>query len=203
MSRQARPAILGGMPPTATPLPPRNALAGATDTAAAPAVLRKVARATFAWVVVFAAFHLYWALGGRFGFGHAQTTVPKQRNAVSWAFSVVVIGMFAVGTALPLALYQDWGRRIPARPLSWCCWAGGALLALRGLSGLLDTSLRGTGLADRGLTGLSYQQELGVAHPDAYTLWSGSTVDAYFTLGGLLFLAAALTHRRARRSLHT
>jgi hypothetical protein len=161
--------------------------------------LRKAGRAAFVWVVVFAAFHVYWAFGGKFGFGDAAATVPKERNAATWIFTIVVVGMFVVGTIIPLALYREFGNRIPVRILAWCCWIGGVLLALRGFSGLIDTSLRGTGLVRNGLTGLTYEQELGVAHPSAYTLWSGSTIDLYFAVGGVLFLMAAVAHRRSRR----
>ncbi|WP_157436708.1 hypothetical protein [Actinospica robiniae] len=63
---------------------------------------------------------------------------------------------------------------------------------------VLDTSLRGTGLMRNGLTGLTYEQELGEANPAAYALWSGTAIDLYFTLGGVLFLAAAIAYRRVR-----
>lgn len=148
--------------------------------------------------MVFIAFHIYWLLGGHFGFGDAQTTVPPQRNIAAKIFSLVILGMFIVGTIVPLALYQNWGRRIPSWILSWCCWIGSGLLIVRGFAGMLDTFLRGTGLAHKGLTGLTYQQELGVAHPSAYTLWSGSAIDLYFAIGGVLFLWAAIAYKRTR-----
>lgn len=54
-----------------------------------------------------------------------------------------------------------------------------------------------------GLTGLTYREELGVAHPSAYTLICGTAIDLYFTVGGVLFLAAAIAHRRSRhRAAH-
>jgi hypothetical protein len=162
--------------------------------------LRKTGRAAFVWVVVFIAFHVYWALGGTFGFGDATETQPKVDSLAKWVFSIVVYIMFAVGTVVPLAIYQDWGRRrVPPWMLAWCCWIGAAILLVRGVSGVLDSSLRGTGLMHKGLTGLTYKQEMGVAHPSAYTLWSSSAIDLYFTLGGVLFLLAALAHRRSRR----
>jgi len=165
--------------------------------------LRNAGRATFVWVVIFIAFHIYWALGGHFGFGDAPTTIPPQRNLAAKIFSLIILGMFIVGTIVPLALYHNWGRRIPAWILSWCCWIGGGLLSLRGLAGVLDSLLRGTGLMHQGLTGLSYEQELGVAHPSAYTLISGSAIDLYFALGGVLFLWAAVAHGRSRRARGT
>ena len=180
------PANTRRMPERATAPPPSDAL-------------RKAGRIAFAWVVVFIAFHVYWALGGKFGFGDATKTQPTAHSPAEWIGSIIVDIMFAVGTAVPLALYQRWGRRVPAWMLAWCCWIGASILLLRGFAGVLDTSLRGTGLAHRGLTGLTYQQELGVAHPSAYTLWSGTAIDLYFTLGGILFLVAAIAHHRSRR----
>ncbi|WP_165845528.1 DUF3995 domain-containing protein [Streptacidiphilus pinicola] len=148
--------------------------------------------------MVFAGFHIYWALGGTFGFGDASTTVPPVHSATQWAYTVLVTGLFVVGAALPFALYRSWGRALPRWLLHGCAWIGGALLGLRGFSGLLDTALRRTGLMKNGLTGLTYQQILGVAHPDAYTLWSSSAIDLYFATGGVLYCLLALAHQRAR-----
>lgn len=171
------------------------------DTSAAPGPgLRRAGRAAFVWVIVFIGFHVYWALGGRFGFGDAPTTTPTVHNTAATIFTIVVDLMFVVGTIVPLAIYQRWGRRVPAWMLGFCCWFGGVLLTVRGLAGVLDTSLRGTGLMRNGITGLTYQQELGDPHPSAYTLWSGTGIDLYFTLGGVLFLIAALAYRRGRRT---
>lgn len=170
------------------------------DTSAIPEPgLRRAGRGAFVWVVVFIGFHVYWALGGHFGFGDAPTTTPTVHNTAGMIFAVAVDIMFVVGAIVPPALYQSWGRRVPAWMLGFCCWFGGVLLTVRGLAGVLDTSLRGTGLMRDGLTGLTYQQELGDPHPSAYTLWSGTGIDLYFTLGGVLFLIAAIAHRRARR----
>lgn len=132
--------------------------------------LRKAGRIAFVWVVVFIALHVYWALGGTFGFGDATETEPKVDSPAKWVFTIVVDIMFLVGAFIPLALCHEWGKRIPAWMLACCCWIGTAILVLRGFSGLLDTALRGTGLARNGLTGLTYQQELGVEHPSSYTL---------------------------------
>jgi hypothetical protein len=155
--------------------------------------------ATFGWVVLFAAFHVYWGFGGQFGFGDASITTPKVDSAAAWAYTIVLGIMFVVGAVVSLALYKPWGLRIPGWTLVTCSWIGGVLLTLRGLSGLLDTLLRGTGLLHNGLTGLTYQQELGDAHPSAYTLWSSSSIDMYFFIGGVLFCVLAVAHRQARR----
>jgi RsiW-degrading membrane proteinase PrsW (M82 family) len=126
-----------------------------------------MAQSAFVWVAVFIAFHVYWAFGGKIGFGDATQTQPKADSAAKWVFTILVGLTFLVGAIVPLAFYQDWGRRIPAWMLAWSCRIGAAILLLRGFSGVLDTSLRGTGLVCNGLTGLTYKEELGVAHPSA------------------------------------
>jgi hypothetical protein len=62
---------------------------------------------------------------------------------------------------------------------------------------VLDDLLRASGLAANGITGLTYEQTTGSAHPSATTMWSGRAVDWSFTLGGVLFAVAALTYRHA------
>lgn len=150
---------------------------------------------------MFIAFHVYWAFGGQFGFGDATAAemMPKVDNLARLIFVIITGGMWVVGTIVPLALYQEWGRRVLVWMLAWCCWIGAVILLLRGVSGWIDTALRGTGLVRNGLTGLTYKQELGLTHPSAYTLCSASAIDTYFTLGGVLFLIAAIAHRRSTR----
>jgi hypothetical protein len=149
---------------------------------------------------VFIAFHVYWALGGQFGFGDAEPALPDASSTLTgWTSTVVVYGMFAAGLLVPLALLRPWGRRFSRRLLLALLWAGCAVLAARGVSGLLDDLLRETGLARNGLTGLTYEEALGVANPSAYTRWSSIGVDAVFTLGAALFGWAALRAQLSRR----
>jgi len=147
----------------------------------------------FGWTAVFILWHGYWALGGDFGFGDEESGFPD----AGWAFTVVVAALFVAGLAVPLAVARA------AQPRRWLLvllWAGAALLTARGASGLLDDTLRFSGLVETGLTGLSDEQVLGTADPSAYTIWSTIGIDAFFTLGGLLFGWAALrSRRRARR----
>jgi hypothetical protein len=70
-------------------------------------------------------------------------------------------------------------------------WLGAAVLALRGVSGIVDDLVRVTNILPNGLTGLTYQQAIGQAHPSAYTLWSLASIDVYFLAGGILFGVAA------------
>jgi hypothetical protein len=138
----------------------------------------------FAWTAVFIVWHAYWALGGDFGFGDQESGFPD----AGWAFAVVVSGMFAAGLAVPVAVARGVG---PRRVLTGLLWAGAAVLALRGLSGLADDLLRFSGAAETGLTGLSDEQVLGTAEPSAYTIWSTVGIDAFFALGGAVFAFAA------------
>lgn len=181
---------------------PRSTKSSPERTAPSPSEsLRKAGIVAFVWVVVFDAFHVYWAFGGKLGFGDEpeSSIEPPVDSLSSWIFVIITGGMFVVGTIVPLALYQDWGRRVPAWMLSWCCWIAAVILLLRGVSAWIDTALRGTGLVRNGLTGLTYKQETGLAHPSFFTLFSTSTIDTYFALGGAIFLVAAIAHRRSRR----
>jgi len=142
---------------------------------------------------VFILWHGYWALGGDFGFGDQQSGFPDTTSSsAGWIFTTGVVGMFAAGLAIPLALVRGVGRRWLL--VGWM-WAGSAVLAARGLSGLVDDALRFTGLVETGLTGLSDEQVLGASHPSGYTIWSTIGIDAFFAGGALLFGRAALRAR--------
>lgn len=157
--------------------------------------LRVLAYATFAWVVVFDAFHVYWALGGRFGFGDQADPLPSNDSPWSRVFSVVVLVMFVLGTLLPLAFAGGWSRSIPRWPLLAMAWVAAALLLLRALAAFVDDAMRTIFGSTTGISGLTYRQLLGTDDPSAYTLWSARTIDVYFFLGGLLYGAMAWTAR--------
>jgi hypothetical protein len=158
------------------------------------------------WAVLFTLMHGYWFLGGRYGLGDAPDPVPPgPHDLVTWIFTVVVLGMFVVGLATPAVLLRDRARGRWRRLLVLLLWFGCVLLVLRGVSGLVDDLARGSGLSPRGITGLTDEQVLGTAHPSTYTLMSTASIDAYFTLGGVLYgWAARATGRagsaRARRA---
>lgn len=164
---------------------------------------RRVAVSALTWVVVFTAFHVYWFCGGRFGFGGATDALPSVHSIGGAAYAAIVAGMITVGTWLPIQIFIGRHSRIPWSLVVGCIGAGSVLLLLRGTLGLFDQALRETGLAVHGLSGLSYEQTMGDAHPTAYTLWSGVFVDAYFVLGGMLhgLLWLRLRTRRWARDL--
>ncbi|WP_447038491.1 DUF3995 domain-containing protein [Streptomyces sp. DSM 118878] len=168
-----------------------------TDPAASPDALRTICHATFTWVIVFTAFHVYWYFGGTFGFGDASATVPQTKTVGDWIFAAVISVMFLVGAVVPFALHRPWGRVVPRWILHCCTWTGAVLLLVRGVAGVLDSVVRHTGLMEDGLTGLSEEQVSGDADPTAYTEWSTTATDLYFVIGGVLFTIAALRYRRS------
>lgn len=160
--------------------------------------LRVAAYSTFAWVVVFDAFHVYWAIGGRFGFGDQTDPLPSDDTAAGRVFGVVVLVMFVLGTVLPLAFVQGWGRRIPQWILVTMAWVAAGLLTVRAVAAFIDDAMRTLFGSATGLSGLTYEQLLGTADPSAYTLWSARAIDLYFFIGGVLYATTAwlATHQR-------
>jgi len=158
--------------------------------------LRQVAVATFGWIVVFDALHVYWELGGRFGFGDQTDPLPSAETAGQRIFTIVVPTLFVIGTVLPLAFVQRWGRRIPRWILITMAWVAAGLLTVRAVAAFIDDAMRTVFGSPTGLTGLTYEQLVGTAAPSAYTLWSARAIDLYFLVGGVLYGATAWYARR-------
>jgi hypothetical protein len=161
--------------------------------------LRVAAYSAFVWMVVFDAFHVYWEFGGRFGFGDQSDPLPRGDTVGQRAFGVVVLVLFVLGTALPLATALEWGRRIPGWVLVTMAWVAAGLLTVRALLAFIDDAMRSLFGSATGMSGLTYQQLLGTADPSAYTLWSARAIDVYFLIGGVLYGATAWYARRRWR----
>jgi hypothetical protein len=135
-------------------------------------------------------------MGGHLGIGDAPDALPGWPSSViGWIFQIVSLAMFAAGLIVPIALVRRWGSIVPRWTLLTLAWLGSAVLAVRGVAGIVDDLLRMTGILPNGLTGMTYEQILGQSHPSAYTLWSFASIDAYFLLGGILFGIATWTLR--------
>ena len=166
---------------------------------ASPASSRRATKAAIlalCWTVAFIACHVYWGLGGRFGFGDQTNPIPPKSHshlgpAGWWIFTVVTGGMWVAGLVVPSALAWSWGRRLPRRLLVGLMWAGAVVLLARGLSGWVDDAVRFSGLYDGGLTGLSTKDVLESAHLTTYTKLSTASIDSIFVIGGVLFAYAA------------
>lgn len=170
-----------------------------TDAAARAAAVRtnRVAAYTaFAWVMVFLAWHVVWAVTG-LPSPKASDHHGAARVAMT-VFDVVVLGMAAVGVVLPLALVQAWGRRVPRWMLAGGAWIGCALLSARGFSGVVDAIVRAAGVLPDGLTGMTKEQVFGTAHPSAWAVFASTATDVLFAVGGVVFGVAALAFRRVR-----
>ncbi|MFC5182055.1 DUF1345 domain-containing protein [Actinomadura harenae] len=161
-------------------------------------VNRVAAYTAFAWVMVFLAWHVVWALTGL-----AWPEASERHGAarvVAEAFSVIVLLMVAVGVALPLALVQAWGRRVPAWMLAAGVWFGCVLLGARGFSGVADAIARATGVLPHGLTGMTTEQVYGSAHPSVWARVAGAVTDVMFAVGGVVFGVAGVAFRRVQRT---
>jgi hypothetical protein len=163
--------------------------------------LRTAAYLTFAWVIVFDAFHVYWALGGRFGFGDQTDPLPSSDTTGGRIFGAAVLVLFILGTVLPLALGWEWSRWIPLWVLLTMAWVAAGLLVLRAVLAFIDDAMRTLFGSTTGVSGLTYEQLLGTATPSAYTLWSARAIDTYFLLGGLLYAATAWFASRQRSAV--
>ncbi|MDN3354094.1 hypothetical protein [Actinomadura sp. DC4] len=161
---------------------------------------RTTAYAAFAWVLTFLAWHVVWVATGL----RTPSDVHHSGTARVLAdlFTVALFVMTVVGTVLPLALAQEWGRRIPRPLLLFAAWTGCVLLGARGLAGVLDDIVRVTGLLPDGLTGLTTEELVGTAHPSAWAVFASGWTDALFVAGGLAFGLAAVTYRPRSRDSH-
>ena len=142
------------------------------------------AYAAFAWALVFAAVHLYWALGGTVGMPPGMSV---GMNLALFVIDVVAIPLCVVGALLALSLVRPWGRLLPRRLLLACGWGACALLILHSVPTLV-----GDGLVIAGLRA----GDLSV--PER---WSLFVYEPWFFAGGVLYGAAALGYgRRSSRS---
>ncbi|MBB3040028.1 DUF3995 domain-containing protein [Hoyosella altamirensis] len=151
-----------------------------------------------AWMVLFAGMHVYWELGGTIGFGDAEKTTPEVGSMGTVALTIAILLAFSIGLGLIVLSMRPDQHRPPAWVMTAYSAIASIMLCARGMSGLIDTWLRETGLADRGISGLTYQQIYGVADPNTETLWASHLMDINFIAGGILFGLLFITRDRAR-----
>ena len=90
-----------------------------------------------AWALLFAAPHTWWALGYTAGFPGGDASYHRFMSS-TWRYwyDVLVVGLSILAFLVALGLRRHRpGRR--HRLLRVAAWLGGALLALRGLAGLI------------------------------------------------------------------
>lgn len=132
-----------------------------------------------AWALVFAAVHLYWALGGTAGLPKGMSV---DMNPALFVINVLAVPLSVVGALLALALVRPWGRLLPRRLLLASAWAVCALLIVHSAPTLVEGGLVVTGLGD--------------AKPSVRERWSLFVYEPWFFMGGVLYGAAAWGHGR-------
>ncbi|MBB3665276.1 hypothetical protein FB384_004229 [Prauserella sediminis] len=149
-------------------------------------------------MVLFAGMHVYWELGGTVGFGDAEKTTPEVGSIATVAFSAAILVAFSTGLGLLVLSMFPGQRRPPPWVMTTYSATASIVLCARGMSGLIDTWLRETGLAEGGISGLTYHQIYGVADPNVETLWASHLMDSNFLAGGILFGLLFMTRERMR-----
>jgi len=131
------------------------------------------------WSLLFAAPHVYWALGGRAGLG-AQAAAADAALDQTWFaaynLAAAVLGVAGAAVAYVLAT-ASLGGRVRRFLLLACAVASVALL----LRGALGVTLLGVSALDDA--------------PDEPTPAVLLAIEPYFVLGGLAFSGMVLDHR--------
>jgi Protein of unknown function (DUF3995) len=141
--------------------------------------------AAAAWCASFGALSLYWAAGGTLGVDLLAVSLQERADAREPGFVALVAATGIaklVGTIVPLWLVFGWPSRSVRKRLLFLCWAGGALLALYGLTDVVTGSIRAT----RGTM--------------ENAIWYAVLWGPTWLLGGLLFVMTAWTFGQARKS---
>jgi hypothetical protein len=128
---------------------------------------------------------LYWAAGGTLGVNQLAVSLQERDDDRTTGFVALVAATGIaklVGAIVPLWLVFGAPSRSIRRLLLFLCWAGGALLALYGLTDIVTGSVR----AARGTT--------------ENAIWYAALWGPTWLLGGLLFLMTAWTFNAARKS---
>jgi hypothetical protein len=156
----------------------------------------RAAYAALAWVVVFAAFHVYWYLGGTFvspfASGSSGSLVPD--SVGGWIFAMLEGPAWPLGAWVCLAIARGWPRGRMRRAASIVVWLGCAVLVLRGGAGLIDDLTRATGLLPNGISGISTESATGMTHVTV-SYWA---IETYFLAGGIIFGLLGCRYRQAR-----
>ncbi|MFI6097449.1 DUF3995 domain-containing protein [Lentzea sp. NPDC051213] len=137
--------------------------------------------AAASWCLLFAALHVFWALGGTVGLAEsAGADLATQRPA--W---FVLGGLWGVALVLLVGAWFSVGltRWRPHRLVTALGWLGGAALLLRGAG--LEVALLTTNLSE----------EVG----EQQTRWSLLLWNPWFMLGGAFLLAATYLASAASR----
>ncbi|HSE36075.1 MAG TPA: hypothetical protein VLG74_02160 [Blastocatellia bacterium] len=98
---------------------------------------RWVHYAACAWAVLFAAPHLWWALGLPAGFPGGRANHQLMMTTWRYYFDLIVIAMSIAAVFVALAPIKRWGKSIPRWLLRTAAWVAFGMLTLRGLAGMI------------------------------------------------------------------
>ncbi|MFD7257558.1 DUF3995 domain-containing protein [Streptomyces sp. NPDC059874] len=150
--------------------------------AAATAWQRATGSAACVWMVVFAGFHAYWALGGTYGLPPGESLVD---NTPLFIIDLIAIPMNLGGAALALALVQRWGLFFPRRLVLCGAWGCALLMVFHALPAMVDLAIFLAGRREGPLEGMDR--------------FSVLIYEPYWMLGGLLFTVLAVAFQRRTR----
>ena len=91
-----------------------------------------------AWTLLFAAPHVWWALGVSAGFPGGDNAYREAWSG-TWfpRYNLVVVLLGTAGLLVILAIVTPLGRAVPRRVLLTLSWLGAAVLTARGVAGLV------------------------------------------------------------------
>jgi hypothetical protein len=99
--------------------------------------MRWIHYAACIWAVLFAAPHVWWALGVPAGFPGGRASHELMMTTWRYYSDVIVIALSVIAVVVALAPIQRWGDRIPRRLTRTMAWVASAMLTLRGVAGLI------------------------------------------------------------------
>jgi Protein of unknown function (DUF3995) len=140
--------------------------------------------AAAAWCVVFGVLSLYWAAGGTLGVNQLAASLQERADERETGFVAIVAATGIaklLGGIVPLWLVFRPHSRTVQKVLLLLCWAGGALLAVYGLTDVVTGSIR----AARGTM--------------ENAIWYAVLWGPTWLLGGVLFVMTAWTFTAERR----
>lgn len=132
------------------------------------------------WSLLFAAPHLYWAMGGRAGLGaQAADADAALGQSAFFIYNLAAAALAVCGGTIAVVLAKGWANpRLRGRLLGASA-VGSAVLLLRGVVGL---ALLGLGVLNGTL--------------DRQTPALLLAIEPWFLIGGLAYGAMVLRHRR-------
>jgi uncharacterized membrane protein YphA (DoxX/SURF4 family) len=98
---------------------------------------RSIHYAAAAWAVLFAAPHLWWALGVPAGMPGGRASHELLMTTWRYYFDLGVIGLSILAAFVAIAPIRAWGRAIPRWVLRTMAWIACVMLGLRGIAGLV------------------------------------------------------------------